>query len=50
MDTDIWNENTYLALYYIKFIMYPIFYGFLIDGSMQLVLPKFYDSKRWLRN
>jgi len=50
LDTEIWKDDNYKALYYIKYISYPIFYGLLIEGSMNLVLPKFYKAKYWLRN
>ena len=48
LDTKIWDEDLYRLFYYIKYLSYPFFYGFLIDGTMKLALPKFYNPEYWM--
>lgn len=44
----IWDETLYRIFYYIKYLSYPFFYGLLVDGTMKLVTPKFYNPEVWI--
>jgi hypothetical protein len=48
IDFQIWDNIGYRILYYIKYILYPFFYGVMIDGTMKLTLPLFYKPEPWL--
>jgi hypothetical protein len=47
-EVEIWNNAAYRIFYYLKYISYPFFYGFLIDGSMKLAMPQFYKYEFWV--
>lgn len=41
-DSDIWNFSFYVFLYYLRYLSYPIFYGFLLSFSLKVVDPSYY--------
>ena len=47
-DSDVWDNNFYRILYYLKYLLYPVFYGVLIDGAQKLSMPHFYKPDPWI--
>lgn len=44
----LFADRGYLALYYIRFFLYPIFYAVLINFSLKIIDPIFYRPNKWL--
>ena len=55
-DETIWNNHFYTFLYYLRlamglfrYILYPVFYGFLLSFSLKVIEPSYYKPDRWLK-
>jgi hypothetical protein len=48
-DSGIWNNGFYVFLYYLRYLAYPLFYGFLLSFSIKVVDPTYYKPERWLK-
>ncbi|KAL4503961.1 hypothetical protein ABPG72_022591 [Tetrahymena utriculariae] len=40
----------YYIIYYIKYIIYPFYYANLLQSSLKLALPVYYNVKKWDNN
>lgn len=47
-EQELYEEQGYLVLYYIRFILYPVFYAVLINFSLKIIDPVFYRPNKWL--
>jgi hypothetical protein len=45
----VFAQPGYQVLYYLRFLAYPAFYCVLVRGCLELGLPKFYLSRKWLK-
>lgn len=45
----MWNQGGYVFLYYLRFLLYPVFYGFAINFCFRIIDPTFYRPNRWLK-
>lgn len=48
-DSTIWSNGFYVFLYYLRYLSYPLFYGFLLSFSIKVVDPTYYKPERWLK-
>lgn len=48
-ELELWNRSEYLALYYLRYLLYPLFYGALIDLVVRLARPEYYKANKWLK-
>ena len=48
-ELSMWQDRTYLVFYYLRFLLYPFFYGVLIAFCFRIVDPTFYKPNRWLK-
>ncbi len=45
----LWDYGGYVFLYYLRFLLYPVFYGFVINFCLRIIDPTFYRPNRWLK-
>jgi hypothetical protein len=48
-DSAILNNGFYVFLYYLRYLTYPLFYGFLLSFTIKVVDPTYYKPERWLK-
>lgn len=48
-EQNVWNDNIYMAFYYMRFLLSPIFYGAIISFCLRIVDPSFYRPNKWLK-
>ena len=40
----------YYIIYYVKYLIYPLFLAIILEGSLKLALPVYYNVKKWDSN
>lgn len=40
----------YYIFFYLKYIVYPFYYALLLESSLKLALPVYYNVKKWESN
>lgn len=47
-ETDLFQNSGYLVAYYIRFILYPVFYAILVSFCIRIINPIYYRPEKWL--